>query len=172
MQRKTLLASTLALLIAGSATFAIAQDTNAPPPAGTSAGPGAPHGMKGPHGHHGHGDRGMRGGPGKFGPGMGVISDLHDLERLYLVSGRGKELPSLYNQVLSKSQNPRVREYAYHQLARAQAQPTNVDAAIATLRKSLDENLANETKRHAEREQMRARWQQRAAAAPTAPAAK
>lgn len=160
MQRKTLLASTLALLLAGSASLAMAQNDGPMPPPPSA---GAPHGpgMKGPGGDHG--DHHGPGGPGDMhGPeDMGVISDLHDLEHLYIMSGRAKELPALYNEVLSKSQDPRVRDFAYHQLARAQAQPTNVDASIATLRKSLDENLANEAKHHAEMEKMRAHWQQK-----------
>jgi len=63
--------------------------------------------------------------------------------------------------VLARSQDPRVRDYVYQRLARLQAQPTNLDQAIATLRKGLDENLANEAKMRAEREKMRATWQQR-----------
>jgi hypothetical protein len=166
MQRKTLFASALALLIAGSASFAIAQDSTAPAPSSPATSTGARgnmmrmhhdgrgHGMKG-HGMHGH-RMGMRGD-------MGAIGDLRGLERLYLQAGRAKELPALYNDVLSKSQNPRLRNYAYRHLARAQAQPANVDQAIGTLRKSLDENLANESKRRAEFEKMRAQWQQRRA---------
>jgi hypothetical protein len=52
----------------------------------------------------------------------------------------------------------------YAHLARAQMRPANADQAIATLRKSLDENLTLEQKRHAEMEQMKARWAQRAGA--------
>lgn len=167
MQRKTLLASALALLIAGSASFAIAQDAAAPtPPPPAAAGQ---HGkmMRGHHdGDRGHGMRGHR-----MHGGSGAIADLRGLERLYLVSGRSKELPALYNEVLAKSQDPMLRNYAYHHLARAQAQPANVDQAIATLRKSLDENLANEAKRRAEFEKMRTQWQQRRANAAPAPAA-
>lgn len=160
MQRKTLLASTLALLIAGTAALAMAQDAapNAPAPA-PKAGP-----MMGKGPQPGRGDDGFRGGP-SFGPGFGgqespVIEDLRSLEHLYMASGRTKELPALYNEVLSKSQDPRVRTYVYHQLARAQAAPANPDQAIATLRKSLDENLANEAKRRAEFEKMRSDWEQ------------
>jgi hypothetical protein len=90
----------------------------------------------------------------------GAMSDLHALERLYLKAGRQKDLAAVYNEVLSKSQDPRLRTYAYHRLARLQAQPANADQAIATLRKSLSENLANEAKMRAERERMRAQWQQ------------
>jgi uncharacterized coiled-coil protein SlyX len=67
-----------------------------------------------------------------------------------------------------------VRNYVYHRLARLQARPANVDQAIATLRKSLDENLANAAKMRSEREQMRSKWEQRqdtgASATSTGPA--
>ncbi|WP_049623403.1 hypothetical protein [Frateuria defendens] len=161
MQRKTLLASTLALLLAGGGALAFAQDNTPPPPA---AAPGAP--AQTDHGGRWHGQRDHADGHrlrafGLHGREGGVIADLHALERLYITSGRAKELPALYNEVLAKSHNPRVREYVYHRLARAQAQPANVDQAIATLRKSLNENLANEAKRRAEFEKLRTAWEQR-----------
>ena len=120
--------------------------------------------------HHGdRGDHGMR--MHRFDrQRSGVIGDLHGLERLYMQAGRSKEMASVYNDVLARSQDPRVRDYVYKRLARLQAQPANVDQAIATLRKGLDENLANEAKMRAEREKMRAAWQQHRAdkAAPAA----
>lgn len=181
MQRKTLIASAASLLLAGSAAFAFAQDAapQAPSaPAARSAPAGAPAGQGQKWGHGGQWGRdGQEGRDGEHGRGEwakhgqgkeqgGVIGDLHSLERLYVLTGRSKELPALYNEVLAKSQNPRVRDYAYRHLARAQMQPTNVDAAISTLRKSLDENLAQDQKRHQEMEAFKARMQQRAAAAP------
>ncbi|GAA0919381.1 hypothetical protein KR767_11480 [Luteibacter anthropi] len=167
MQRKTLIASAVSLLLAGSAAFAFAQDAAPQAPAAPAAhsapqgqgqgqkwgrGPGGDHG-KGGWSQHGHG--GMR---------SGVIGDIRGLERLYIMSGRQKELPALYNDILAKSQNPRVRDYAYRHLARTQMQPQNVDAAIATMRKSLDESLAQDQKRHQEMEAFKARMQQRASA--------
>ncbi len=163
MQRKTLLASALVALLAGSATFAMAQ--NAP------ASPANPHMVvtkqarilpgDRDHGMAGHRMHHQR---------SGVIGDLRALERLYQQAGRSKDMAAVYNDVLAKSQDPRVRDYVYQRLARLQAQPTNVDQAIATLRKGLDENLANEAKMRAEREKMRAAWQPRAASDATAPA--
>ncbi len=158
MHRKTLLASALTVLMVGSTAFAMAQDAPPPPP------PAAVHATHGkdmraaarPDGDHGH-DMRQRGFDGQRG---GVIGDLRGLERLYMQAGRSKELASLYNDVLAKSQDPRVRDYVYQHLARLQARPTNLDQAIATLRKGLDESLANEAKMRAEREQMRAAWQQ------------
>jgi len=160
MHRKTLLASALAVLMAGSTAFVMAQD--APPPAPPAAAAHAPHGKdmhaaaRRDDGDRGH-DMRQRGFDGQRG---GVIGDLRGLERLYMQAGRSKELAALYNDVLAKSQDPRVRDYVYQHLARLQARPTNLDQAIATLRKGLDESLANEAKMRAEREQMRATWQQ------------
>jgi len=166
MLRKTLLLSALTALLAGTACLAAAQDAP-PPPAAQGAKPMPPHG--GMHGPQGWRDHGMRGHGDFGGPGGAVISDLRGLERLYVLAGRTKELPALYDSVLAKSQDPMVRTYVYHHLARLQAQPANVDEAIGTLRKSLDENLANEAKQHAMMEQMRTQWQQKHATG-TAPA--
>ncbi|RDJ00208.1 hypothetical protein DVT68_05205 [Dyella solisilvae] len=184
MQRKTLLATTLGLLFAGSATFALAQSAtpapSAPAPKASPASKVPPRAdldddmgfFDGPMGRMGPGSRGGPGfgrpgfgGPGFGGPRSPVISDLKELEHLYITSGRAKELPALYNEVLSKTQDPQVRTYVYHHLAHAQAAPANTDQAIATLRKSLDENLANEAKRRADMDKMRKEWEQRRAPA-------
>lgn len=175
MHRTTLLAATLAALLAGSTSFAMAQTP--PPPAPTAdASAGTTHAM--PRSHTGpmarpfqnKWNRGANHNRGR----SGVISDLRSLERLYTEAGRSKDLAAVYNDVLARSQDPRVRNYVYHRLARLQARPANVDQAIATLRKSLDENLANAAKMRSEREQMRSKWQQRqdtgASATSTGPA--
>ncbi|QDE40713.1 hypothetical protein FIV34_16615 [Luteibacter pinisoli] len=171
MSRKTLLVSAASLILAGSAAFAYAQDAAPKAPAAPAAksaqqgpqrdggpkwGHGGPGGRGGEHGQWGHGHGREMG---------GVIGDLRGLERLYIMSGRAKELPALYNDVLAKSQNPMVRDYAYRHLARAQMAPTNVDAAIATMKKSLDESLANDQKRHQEMEAFKQRMQARSAGA-------
>jgi hypothetical protein len=178
MQRKTLLTSALVLLVIAGGGYAIAQDA-APKSAPAQAAKAPPAG-KGPQ--MGRGDmpdfmggpgfdRGGFGRPGFDGPGSPVIEDLQALEHLYRESGRGKDLPGLYNEVLTRTQDPRVRTYVYHQLARAQSAPANVDQAIATLRKSLDENLGLEAKRRADMEKMRSDWEQRRGAMKPAPAA-
>ncbi|NID17064.1 hypothetical protein [Luteibacter yeojuensis] len=165
MQRKTFLASAVSLLLAGSAAFAFAQDASPKAPSAPSAQAGQAdghQGMKWDRGDRDHG-RGQHGGWGRQGHrGMrnaGVIGDLRALERVYVMSGRAKELPALYNDVLARSQNPMVRDYAYRHLARAQMRPQNVDAAIATLRKSLDESLAQDQKRHEEMQAFKQRMQ-------------
>ncbi len=173
MHRTTLLASSLAVLLAGATSLAFAQNSPAPT-APATASTAATHSMTSMHGtmpmhnqansHHdrkgwSHGSQHERG---------GVIGDLRGLERLYMESGRSKEMIAVYNDVLTRSQNPRVRDYVYKRLARLQAQPANVDQAIATLRKGLDENLANDAKMRAERETMRSKWQQRGGKTPAA----
>ena len=182
MQRKTLLASALALLVAGAASLVIAQDAGhtAPPAKSAQAKPGPMDRDGMPDDWVGGPDfAGPGPGPGFGRPGLGrmgfdapdspVIGDLRALEHLYREGGRAKELPALYNDVLSKSQDPRVRTYVYHQLARLQSAPASTDQAIATLRKSLDENLANEAKKRAEFEKMRNEWEQRRNPAKAAP---
>jgi predicted negative regulator of RcsB-dependent stress response len=147
---RNLLAPALALLLANP--FAMAQD--APPaPAASASHAQRDHArmMMGRRMHMEH-DRDM-----------GAFADLRALERLYREAGREKDMSGIYNEVLAKSQDPRLRTYAYHQLARLQAKPANVDQAAATLRKSLSENLANEAKMRAEHERMRAQWQDKAA---------
>jgi hypothetical protein len=152
MAPRILFAPALALLLASP--LAMSQDTPTTPPAQQAHILPAPASTHAPMRHRMHRMHMNRG------PGMGAMSDLHALERLYRKAGREKELAGIYNEVLSKSQDQRLRTYAYHRLARLQAQPANVDQAIATLRKSLSENLANEAKMRAERERMRAQWQQ------------
>lgn len=80
-------------------------------------------------------------------------------------------MTAVYSDVLAKSQDLRVRDYVYLRLARLQAKPANVDQSIATLRKGLDESLANQGKMRAEREKMRAALQQQRGQDMTPPSA-
>jgi hypothetical protein len=152
MNRKSLLAGIAGLLIAGGGSFAMAQNAPAaaPTPAPSTQNAAKPdmpmHRMRMMHrGEH----RGMHG--HRFGPGGAVIADLHKIERLYMQSGKASQLPALYDDVLARTQDARVRNYVYARLARAQSRPANTDAAIATLRKSLDENLTRLNQRPAQR---------------------
>ena len=77
----------------------------------------------------------------RSGPVGAAIADLNAMRRLYLLEGKRQNLAELYRYVLSKTQNPALRNYAYRHLARAELQVTNADQAIATLRQNLDENL-------------------------------
>lgn len=157
MHHKTLLASALAIVLAGSASVSMAQNSPAPATRETPA-----HSiMRTPVTHHREGDhRRLRHGNVErmHSP---VIGDLRGLERLYIRAGRSKDLATLYREVLAKSQNPRVRDYVYRHLARLQTQPAHFDQAIATLHRSLEENLAREAKLAVAREKMREAWQKR-----------
>jgi hypothetical protein len=162
MPCKPLFAAGLALLLAAG-PCAAAQDAPLPGPPMAKPLPSGRlgQGMRGERREHGDDEDGGFGERGFDGSDSPVIADLRALERLYLLQGRGKDLPALYNSVLAKSQDPRVRNYVYHHLARAQLAPANIDQAIATLRKSLDEDLAAEAKRREDMEKMRALWEQR-----------
>lgn len=76
------------------------------------------------------------------GPAGAAIADLKGIQRLYMLEGRRKDIADLYRYVLSKTRNPELRNYAYRHLARAEIKLTNTNQAVATLRQSLDENLA------------------------------
>ncbi|MBT2115407.1 hypothetical protein KK141_06740 [Dyella sp. LX-66] len=162
MKRKSLLVCALSLLLAGGATYALAQDAAPPSAPADSKNVSPPRRDAAPR---------APAAPAPLNLPMAsaeppVLADLRELERLYTQAGRVKELPALYNAVLAKSQDPRVRTYTYHQLARAQMEPANMDQAIATLRKSLDENLAEEAKRREDIEKLRMRLELRPAAPP------
>jgi hypothetical protein len=98
-----------------------------PPPAAAGHAGGWKHGGH----HHGKGHLEAR----------AAIHDLREIKHLYLEAGRANQLPALYQDVLTKTQDPFVRNYTYQQLARAELRPADPDKAIATLRTSLNENL-------------------------------
>lgn len=155
MKHKTLLTSALTVLIAGTTAMAMAQSAPTVPAPTHQMSTKSPSRHVAHHRDHGMRHRGFDGMRGD------VIGDLRGLERLYLRAGRSKDLAALYREVLTKSQDPRVRDYVYRHLARLQAQPANYDQAIATLRQGLDENLTREASMIATRDKMRAAWLQR-----------
>ncbi|MHB1895271.1 MAG: hypothetical protein ACYCOY_01265 [Metallibacterium sp.] len=128
------LGALLALGLVGAGGYALAA-----PPAPGMQGPGMAsgqgrwgHGAWG-HGKHGH-DRGMQ---ARF----AAMRDMRVLQHLYLAQGRRGDAEAMYHDVLAHTQNPGLRNFAYGQLARLQMMPTDTGAAIATLRKALNENL-------------------------------
>jgi len=93
-------------------------------------------------GHRGHRKgRGERLGALKNSPVFQTMRNLRELERLYLIDGRAQEIPALYREVLARTENPAVRQFAYNRIARNEFKPGDADKAIATLRQSLDESL-------------------------------
>jgi hypothetical protein len=119
-----------AVAFAALAPAAFAQTAAPADPPAAAAHDGHDGGWKHGH-HHGMGHLAAR----------AAIHDLREIKHLYLETGRANQLPALYQDVLSKTQDPFVRNYAYQQLARAELRPADPDKAIATLRTSLNENL-------------------------------
>ena len=132
--------SRLILALAGSTVLAVAavvahqSNAQAATPAATTA-PDTPV-SKG--WHRGRGERlaALRNNPV-----FQTVRNLHELERLYLIDGRAQEIPALYRDVLGRTENPVVRQFAYQRIARNELKPGDVDKSIATLRQSLDESL-------------------------------
>lgn len=135
----------LTLALAGSAILALAavvthqsaaqaapQSSAAMMTANDGAAP-APHGWRR--------GRGERLAAAMNNPAFQTLRNLRELERLYLVGGRAQEIPALYREVLQKTENPAVRQFAYRRIARNELRPADVDKSIATLRQSLDESL-------------------------------
>ncbi|MBL8297105.1 MAG: hypothetical protein JNN30_02050 [Rhodanobacteraceae bacterium] len=85
--------------------------------------------------------RGLRLAVRQHGPVLQTLRNLRELERLYLVDGRAQEIPALYREVLSRTENPAVRQFAYRRIARNEFKPGDAGKSIAALRQSLDENL-------------------------------
>ena len=139
MPRLTIaLAGATALALAAAvlpSQFARAADPASAPTAAAASDPNAP----APHGwRKGRGERmaAMRNSPV-----FQTVRNLRELERLYLIGGRASEIPALYQDVLAKTENPAVRQFAYNRIALNQFKPGDVDKSIATLRQSLDESL-------------------------------
>jgi hypothetical protein len=124
--QKALLTAALAVLLTATAVSASAQDAPPPPP------------MQG----HGQPPRGGDGFQPPRGPAFAAINDLEQLRRLYAMNGREDEMIAIYHDVLYKTHDPMLRHFAYDSLAREQLKPANPDQAIATLRTSLDEDIA------------------------------
>ncbi|RKE38047.1 hypothetical protein B0G76_4340 [Paraburkholderia sp. BL23I1N1] len=133
--KKGWVSAALAAILTVAATGALAQEAAAPLPASAHAREEPQRGDRppGPHGQHGPN--------GPIGPGFAVVNDLEQLRRLYAMSGREGEIVAVYHEVLNKTQDPMLRHYVYDSLAREQLKPANTDAAIATLRTSLSEDL-------------------------------
>ena len=125
------LALTLGLVVAGAAE----------PPASGMAPPPAQSWMHHPdHGGKRPGMRRAMHGP-MMGPRGAAIRDMLALEHLYRAQGHIDAVATLYRDVLARSQDPLLRNFAYARLARAELAPRDTVAAIRTLRQALDENL-------------------------------
>ncbi|MGA9333481.1 MAG: hypothetical protein WBV39_04320 [Rudaea sp.] len=138
MQAKTLIllaASALSLCATAFVVQAVPASAEA---TNNQANPHAAHAARWMHRLDGRGQRGANASPAV----RATIFDLRAIDRLYRASGKTSALTGLYHDVLARTHNPKLRNYVYMRLARLQSAPSNPDAAIATLRHSLDENLA------------------------------
>ena len=143
MHHKTLLATAAAVLLAGTSMFAVAQDAaQAPQKPAMSQQHASKDGAKG---HEGHGRFGQGHGMGRGMHRSPVISDLRSLERFYMIEGKAKELPALYNDVLAKTKNPMVRDYVYHRLARIQITAGDTAGALANATTAVKLDAGNAT---------------------------
>ena len=161
MKSKTLAAAIAVILLAG-ATLSIGGASAAPTPATELATPddgfdgGAAGGRadwrdgRGPG--HRHGRAMARGGRGMMArrlmalriakdPQLSAIRDLRQLERAYRHSGREKDVASIYTDVLKRTNDPVVRDFANHRLARIAMRAGDTKGAIERLNQSLDDDL-------------------------------
>jgi hypothetical protein len=134
--QKAFFTAALAALLTAVAASASAQDAPPPPP------------MQG----HGQPPRGGDGFGPPRGPAFAAINDLEQLRRLYAMNGREEDMIAIYHDVLYKTHDPMLRHFVYDSLAREQLKPANPDQAIATLRTSLDEDIAAVNRAPAPRE--------------------
>lgn len=141
MQRKTLTLLAASMLAVCIGAFAAdVPPAGDPPPAMQAGSPGA-----GPNWMMHRRDGAFRGHGMRARVSPAVRASIHDINaitRLYRLSGKTDQLSGFYRDVLNKTHNPVLRNFVYARLARLQSAPTDTRAAIATLRQSLDENLA------------------------------
>ncbi|MEO8671308.1 MAG: hypothetical protein ABI411_08330 [Tahibacter sp.] len=128
------------LCLVGAGTLAVAASPVASAPA-IAAEPSAVGPQWADEGRGRVGPRGHAHGRVADGPVRSAARQLRMLERLYRINGRGNEIPALYKDVLTRTQNPQLRTFAYGRLAHAELQPAHPELAIESLRKSVDESL-------------------------------
>ncbi len=124
--KQHLLNAAIAALLAAAATSALAQGAPLAPPVPPEHMPPPPGaGFAPPHG-----------------PRFAVVNDLEQLHRLYAMTGHDGEMIAVYHDVLNRTQDPMLRHFVYDALAREELKPAHPDQAIATLRTSLGEDIA------------------------------
>lgn len=74
-------------------------------------------------------------------PALATIRDLRAIEGVYRRSGRDKDVPGFYNDVLKRTDNALVRDFATHRLARIAMRSGDTKGALEQLQRSLDEDL-------------------------------
>jgi hypothetical protein len=74
-------------------------------------------------------------------PQLSTIRDLRALERAYRHTGREKDVATIYPDVLKRTSDPVVRDFANHRLARIAMRAGDTKGAIERLNQSLDDDL-------------------------------
>ena len=74
-------------------------------------------------------------------PQLSTIRDLRQLERAYRHTGREKDVGSIYTDVLKRTSDPVVRDFANHRLARIAMRAGDTKGAIDRLNDSLSDDL-------------------------------
>lgn len=121
----------LGLASVGGAAYAQSTDTTGTPAATDTGTPAKAHRF----------GRFARDGAAANDPVHAVMRDMMHLERLYILDGRAKDVASLYQDLLNRTQNAQLRSFAFKRIARQQARPADPSQVIATVKQSLDENL-------------------------------
>lgn len=74
-------------------------------------------------------------------PAFAAIANLRALERVYRQTDRAAQVPALYQDVLKRTDNLTVRNFASFRLARLAGQANDIQGAEARLRAGLEDNL-------------------------------
>lgn len=74
-------------------------------------------------------------------PSLAAIADLHALERLYRREQKPEQAMQMYTDVIARTRNLGVRNFAERRLARLQYRQGEHAAAEATLKRNLEHNL-------------------------------
>jgi hypothetical protein len=76
-------------------------------------------------------------------PALAAIQQMRIMERIYLRQEQPQAAEQMYREVLTRTDNTSIRNFANLRLARIKSwQPRNLDGALVELRRGLDENLS------------------------------
>lgn len=141
MRTRTLLLTTS---LAAAAILAGAAAAQAPAPAPATPAAPALHDAIPGDGAFRHGPRAGRAArlaaAVRHDPALAVVVNLRAIERVYRHEGRAKDLPAFYREQLGKTDDALVRNFVHYRLARLELRADDADAALAALRRNLEEN--------------------------------
>lgn len=70
-----------------------------------------------------------------------ALLQMHEIEEIYKQQGQHKKAVAIYQEVLKRSNNPTMRNIAYHRMADVLKESGDLSAAVDILNKALDESL-------------------------------